>query len=39
MEKETNGKLPFLDVKIAKDTNKFLTSVYRKHTFFGQYTR
>jgi len=29
----------FLDVKIEKDTNKFLTSVYRKPTFIGQYTR
>jgi len=38
MEKETDGTLPFLDVKIEKDTNKFLTSVYRKPTFIGQYT-
>jgi len=33
MEKETESTLPFLDVKIEKDTNKFLTSVYRKPTF------
>jgi len=39
MEKETDGRLPFLDVKIEKETNKFLTSVYRKPTFIGQYTR
>jgi len=38
MEKETDDTLPFLDVKIEKDTNKFLTSVYRKPTFIGQYT-
>jgi len=38
LEKETDGTLPFLDVKIEKDTNKFLTSVYRKPTFIGQYT-
>jgi len=39
MEKETAGILPFLDVKIEKETNKFLTCVYRKSIFFGQYTR
>jgi len=39
MEKETDGTLPILDVKIEKDTNKFLTSVYRKPTFIGHYTR
>jgi len=41
MEKERNCTLPFLVVKIKKDTtgNKFLTSVYRKPTFIGQYTR
>jgi len=36
MEKETDGTLPFLDVKIEKDTNKFLTFVYKKPTFIGQ---
>jgi len=39
MAKETDGTLPFLDVKIEKNTNKFLTSVYRKPTFIGQNTR
>jgi len=39
VKKETDGTLPFLDVKILKDTNKFLTSVYRKPTFIAQYTR
>jgi len=38
MEKETDVTLPYLDVKIEKFTNKFLTSVYRKPTFIGQYT-
>ena len=37
-EKEENGVLPFLDVKIEKSTNEFLTSVYRKPTFTGLYT-
>jgi len=37
MEKEMDDTLPFLDVQIEKDTNKFLTSVYRKPTFIGQY--
>jgi len=39
MEQATDGTLPFLEVKIEKDTNKFLISVYRKPTFIGQYTR
>jgi len=39
MEKEMDGTLSFLNVKIEKDTNKFLTSVYRRPTFIGQYTR
>jgi len=38
MEKETDDLLPYLDVKIEKGINKFLTSVYRKPTFIGQYT-
>ena len=33
VEKEKNGVLPFLDVKIEKSTN-----VYRKSTFTGLYT-
>jgi len=39
MEKETEPTLPFLDVKIEKNTNKLFTSVYRKLTFIRQYTR
>ena len=39
VEKEENGVLPFLDVKIEKkSTNEFLTSDYRKPTFTGLYT-
>ena len=36
-EKEVNGKLPFLDVLVEKSNTKFLTSVYRKPSFSGQY--
>ena len=39
MEKEANHTLPFLDVKIEKDYSQFLTSIYRKPTFPGQYIR
>ena len=38
-EKEVNGKLPFLDVLVEKSNKKFLTSVYRKPSFSGQYNR
>ena len=38
VEKEENGVLPFLDVKIEKSTNEFLTSFYRKPTFTRVYT-
>ena len=38
-EKEVNGKLPFLDVLVEKSNTKFLISVYRKPSFFGQYNR
>ena len=38
-EKEVNGKLPFLDVLVEKSNTKFLTSVYRKPSFSGQYNR
>ena len=38
VEKEKDGVLPFLDVKIEKSSNEFLTSVYRKLTFTGLYT-
>ena len=36
-EKEVNGKLPFLDVLVEKSNTKFLTSIYRKPSFSGQY--
>ena len=35
MEKESNGKLPFLDVLVTKDAGRFHTSVYRKPSFSG----
>ena len=35
--KFTNNSLPFLDVLVTKSDNKFITSVYRKPTFTGQY--
>ena len=38
VEKEKDGILPFLDVKIEKSTNEFLTSVYRRPTFTGLHT-
>ena len=40
-ETEENNCLPFLDVFIEKDTSaqKYLTSVYRKPTFTGDYVR
>ena len=38
-EKEVNGKLPFLDVLVKKSNTKFLTSVYQKPSFSGQYNR
>ena len=36
-EIETNNSLPFLYVLVTKSDNKFITSVYRKPTFTGQY--
>lgn len=38
-EVETKNKLPFLDVTIEKSERGYLTSVYRKPTFTGQYVR
>ena len=38
-EKEESESLAFLDVKIQKSDSKFITSVYRKPTFTGQYIR
>ena len=36
-EVEENNQLPFLDIMIIKDKTKFLTKIYRKTTFTGQY--
>ena len=36
-EKEENDQLPFLDVLVEKSNEEFLTSVFRKPTFTGQY--
>ena len=36
-EIETNNSLLFLDVLVTKSNNKFITSVYQKSTFTGQY--
>ena len=38
-EKESNLALPFLDVLVEKSPSKFITSIYRKPTFTGQYLR
>ena len=38
MEKETDHKIPFLDVFINNDTHFPVTSVYRKKTFTGLLT-
>ena len=32
---EENGSLSFLNVNIARENNKFVTSVYRKSAFSG----
>ena len=37
-EIENDGTLPFLDIKIERDGNNFVTSVYRKSTFSGVYS-
>lgn len=37
MEKEVNNSLAFLDVVVEKTGANFVTSVYRKPTFSGQY--
>ena len=37
-EQEKNGKLSFLDVEISREKGKFVTTVYRKPTFSGEYT-
>ena len=38
-EKECNRTLPFLDVLVEKNDHIFVTSIYRKPTFTGQYIR
>ena len=38
IETEINGSLSFLDVKIFRENDKFVTSVFRKYTFSGLYT-
>ena len=35
VEKESNGKLPFLDVLVRRENGRFETSVYRKPSFSG----
>ena len=35
---EKNNKLPFLDIEITREGDKFKTSLYRKPTFSGVYT-
>ena len=39
IEKEKNNSLHFLDVLVEKEGTGFLTSIYRKPTFTGQYIR
>ena len=36
-EVEINSQIPFLDILITKSKVKFLTSLYRKPSFTGQY--
>ena len=38
IETEINRSLSFLDVKIFRENNKFVTSVFTKETFNGVYT-
>ena len=38
IEKEKDSCLPFLDVNIFRENEKFTTNVYRKNTFSGVYT-
>ena len=37
-ETENENFISFLDIKITRDINKFMTSVYRKPTFSGVFT-
>ena len=36
-KKEVNQSLPFLDAQVEKMNSRFITSIYRKLTFTGQY--
>ena len=36
-EEESNNALPFLDILITREHDKFVTTVHRKATFTGQY--
>ena len=38
LECETNNALSFLDVKVSRETSKFIISVFRKETFSEQGT-
>ena len=38
IEKEEDGPLPFLDINIFHENDKFATNIYRKKTFSGVYT-
>ena len=38
IQKEEDGRLPFLDINIFRENDKFATNVYRKKTFSGVYT-
>ena len=37
VEKEINNELSFMDVLVKCQNNRFLTSVFRKNTFTGNY--
>ena len=38
IENENDGKLPFLDVLVSRESDKFVTDIYRKPTFSGVYS-
>ena len=37
-ESEENGRLPFLDVSVSREKDRFVTNVYRKPTFSGVFS-
>ena len=39
IETKQNNKIPFLIVNVIREQGKFVTSVYRKTSFSGVYTR